>query len=74
MTRAYSDYLRDILSMIDKAQQFVAGVEFSEFSANEEKVFAVICALEVIGEAVKSIPQSERDRYPQIPWQAVAGM
>lgn len=26
MTRAYSDYLRDILGMIDKAQQFVAGV------------------------------------------------
>lgn len=26
MTRAYSDYLRDILGMIDKAQQFVAGM------------------------------------------------
>ncbi len=26
MTRAYGDYLRDILSMIDKAQQFVAGM------------------------------------------------
>ena len=26
MTRAYSDYLRDILSMIDKTQQFVAGL------------------------------------------------
>jgi uncharacterized protein with HEPN domain len=39
MTRAYSDYLRDILGMIDKAQQFVAGVEFSWYdidTGNEE--------------------------------------
>lgn len=74
MTRSYADYLHDILDMIAKVQRFVSGVNQVEFAANEEKVFAVIRALEVIGEAVKYIPQAERDRYPQIPWQAVAGM
>ncbi len=74
MTRSYADYLRDILDMIAKVQRFVSGVNQVEFAANEEKVFAVIRALEVIGEAVKYIPKAERDRYPQIPWQAVAGM
>ncbi len=74
MTRVYTDYLHDILDMIDKAQRFVAGVDFETFEANDEKVFAVIRALEVIGEAVKFIPLSEREHYPQIPWQAVAGM
>lgn len=74
MTRAYTDYLRDILDVSAKAQQFVADVDFASFKTNDEKVYAVIRALEVIGEAVKFIPQAERDRYPQIPWQAVAGM
>ena len=74
MTRAYGDYLHDILEVSAKAQQFVAGIDFATFEANEEKVYAVIRALEVIGEAVKFIPQTERDRYPQIPWTAVAGM
>jgi uncharacterized protein with HEPN domain len=74
MTRAYTDYLRDILDVSAKAQQFVAGMDFASFEANDEKVYAVIRALEVIGEAVKFIPQAERDHYPQIPWQAVAGM
>ena len=74
MTRTYADYLRDILDMITKVQRFVSGVDMAEFEANEEKVFAVIRALEVIGEAVKYIPETERERYPQIPWRAIAGM
>ena len=51
-----------------------ATVDFDSFQANDEKVFVVIRALEVVGEAVKFLPRTERERYPQIPWQAVAGM
>lgn len=74
MTRAYTDYLQDILEVSNKAQEFVKDVDFASFENNDEKIYAVIRALEVIGEAVKFIPQAERDRYPQIPWKAVAGM
>jgi uncharacterized protein with HEPN domain len=31
-------------------------------------------ALEIIGEAVKNIPQSIRDDYPRIPWKSMAGL
>lgn len=74
MTRAYADYLQDILEVSTKAQMFVEDVDFATFEKNDEKVYAVIRALEVIGEAVKFIPQTEREKYPQIPWKAVAGM
>ncbi len=74
MTRLFTDYLRDILDSIEKIQKFVAGVDFDTFQSDDEKTYAVIRALEIIGEATKHIPQSERARYPQIPWIAVAGM
>ena len=45
--------LRDILDATQKAERFIAGVEFEAFQANDEKVFAVIRALEIIGEATK---------------------
>ncbi|MCA9919883.1 MAG: DUF86 domain-containing protein [Anaerolineales bacterium] len=74
MTRLYRDYLVDILDAITKIESFVAGVDFASFQANDEKVYAVIRALEIIGEAAKFIPKKERDRFPEIPWQAVTGM
>ena len=37
-------------------------------------MYAVIRALEIIGEASKNIPSPIKDRYPQIPWKDMAGM
>ena len=60
--RGWVDYLRDILSHAEKAQQFVAGVEFEAFRRDDEKVLAVIRALEMIGEAARHIPAGLRTR------------
>lgn len=70
----YTDYLEDILDAVAKARQFVKDVDFEAFRANEEKVFAVIRALEIIGEAAKNIPKSIRGRHTEIPWEDIVGM
>ncbi|MGI0490025.1 DUF86 domain-containing protein [Pantanalinema rosaneae CENA516] len=49
-------------------------MEFAAFSQNLEKVFAVSRAIEIIGEAVKRIPDSVRSQYPAIPWRDIAGI
>jgi uncharacterized protein with HEPN domain len=72
--REWTDYLRDILTHAGKAEQFVAGVEFEAFRANDEKVLAVIRALEIVGEAARQVPSSLRTRYPEIPWEDAIGM
>jgi len=66
--RLYLDYLRDILENLDKAQNFVVGVSKTQLRENVEKLYAVIRALEVIGEAAKHIPPFVRKRYPEVPW------
>ncbi|MDE3090736.1 MAG: DUF86 domain-containing protein [Chloroflexota bacterium] len=70
----YVDYLRDILDATRKARRFVEGLDFDDFVIDDEKVYAVRLALEIIGEAVKKVPRSVRERYPQVPWREVAGM
>lgn len=72
--RQYADYLSDILDSVQKARRFLKGVKFDAFAANDEKVFAVMQALEIIGEAVKNLPKSIRQRYPEVRWRDVAGM
>ena len=68
------DFLRDIKDAAQHAVRFVAGVSYQDFRDNTEKVYAVIRALEVIGEAAKNVPVQLRKRYPSIPSRVVAGM
>jgi uncharacterized protein with HEPN domain len=72
--REVADYLQDILDAVAAIEQFTTEIEFEAFSQNLEKVFAVSRAIEIIGEAVKRIPNSVRSQYPDIPWRDIAGM
>ena len=72
--REYTDYLRDIVDAIVKIVNFTEGRDADRFMADEKTVFAVIRALEIIGEATKKLPRSMRERYPQVAWRDVAGM
>lgn len=72
--RQIQDYLQDILDAVAAIEQFTKGIEFEAFSQNLEKIFAVSRAIEIIGEAVKRIPDSVRSQYPDIPWRDIAGM
>jgi uncharacterized protein with HEPN domain len=72
--RVYNDYLQDMLDACLKAIHFISVMSFEEFVMDEKTQFAVIRALEIIGEASKKIPQAFKDQTPEIPWRAIAGM
>lgn len=72
--RAFQDYLQDMLEACLKASSFISNTDFDEFENDEKTQFAVVRALEIIGEASKKIPQTFKDRTPEIPWRAIAGM
>ncbi len=72
--RTYLDYLADIVEAANKALHFIQGMDFARFEADDKTVYAVIRALEVIGEATKNIPRSEQQKYPRVPWRRMAAM
>jgi len=72
--RDRSLYLKDILNAIESIEAFMAGMDFEAFRTDDKTASAVIRKLEVIGEAVKQLPEEVRQRYPDIPWKQVAGM
>ncbi len=72
--RDIRDYLQDILNSIDLAEAFIANMTFDEFQTDAKTTFAVIRALEIIGEATKNIPIPIREQYPAIPWKGFTGM
>lgn len=74
MTREFLDSVDDILDAIHKARSFCAGMTFKSFAKDDKTVYAVIHAIEVIGEAAKKVPPSVRRKYPEIPWRDITGM
>lgn len=72
--RESSDYIKDISEAISKIEQFTQGMEYHTFVKDEKTVFAVIRALEVIGEATKNILKSIKTKYADIPWREMTGI
>ena len=72
--REFIDYLQDLLDSVDKIERFIDGMEYKTFREDEKTLFAVIRALEIIGEAVKRIPDEVKGGSPEIPWKEMAGM
>jgi uncharacterized protein with HEPN domain len=68
------DYLDDIVGAMDAALEFIQGMDAEQFHHDRKSAFAVVRALEIVGEATKRIPEAVRVRYPDVPWRQIAGM
>ncbi len=67
-------YLTHILESIELARSYVAGINFVEFSGNQQLQDAVVRRVEIIGEAVKHLSAEVRAATPSVPWRQIAGM
>lgn len=74
MKREVGDFIEDVINAMDKALKFVEGMSYEEFVQDDKTIFAVLRAIEIIGEAVKNIPDDIKEEYPEIPWKGIAGM
>ena len=72
--RAYTDFLRDILDNIARAQRFTDGLTLEQFSEDEKAMYATVRTLEIVGEATKRLPSALRERQPSVPCSDLAGL
>jgi uncharacterized protein with HEPN domain len=63
--------LDDILESIDITAKAVDGRDLASFDADPVLRLAIERAVEIISEAVRYIPEEERDKYPDVPWRNI---
>ncbi len=55
-------------------EEYVENLNENDFCENNQVQDAVLRRLEIMGEAVKNIPEEVRENHPDIPWRKIAGL
>lgn len=74
MSKSAIDYLRHIVDEILFLEQQVHGLSEDEFLRDDVRQRAFARSLEIIGEAIKLIPNDVRSAHPEVDWKAFAGL
>jgi uncharacterized protein with HEPN domain len=70
-TRDYLEHILDEARFLPEASK---DVDWESFRKDGVLRRAFVRSIEVMGEAVKQLPDSLRQQYPSVEWRAIAGM
>jgi len=73
MKRDLRLFIEDILKSIKNIKEFSKGLSEKEFLKSKMEQSAIERELEIIGESVKNIPESVKNKYPEVRWRGIAG-
>ena len=74
MSRTSNVYLQDIVEAINRIETYVKNTTRFGFETDRMLFDAVVRNLEIIGEAVKRVPDSIRKNHPSVAWRKIAGL
>lgn len=66
--------LLDMFVAARKLQRFLSGVSQEQFLNDEEKQFAVLRAIEIIGEAANHVSDETKELIDRVPWDEIHGI
>ena len=70
--RGDKEYLKDILIACENILSYKEGYDLDMFVGDRKTQDAIIRNIEIIGEAVKNISESLRNKYGYIEWKEIA--
>jgi uncharacterized protein with HEPN domain len=66
--------LQHMREAAQSAVQFIAGRQRSDLDTDQMLLFALVRAIEIVGEAASKVSEETRAAEPDIPWKAIVGM
>jgi len=72
--RNYELFITDIKNCTDKIMKYVEDKSFSDFINTQILIDAVVRNIEIIGEAVKNLPDEIKEKSSDIDWRKIASL
>jgi uncharacterized protein with HEPN domain len=72
--RDYRDFLNDIVGAVRSIISFAAGMSLEAYLDDEKTRYAVMRGYEIMGEAVRHLPDDLKKANPDVPWTTMAAM
>ena len=66
--------LRHMVEAAESAGHFITGRQHTDLDEDRMLLFAVVRAIEILGEAASKISEETRAAHAGIPWRAIIGM
>jgi uncharacterized protein with HEPN domain len=66
--------IRHMIEAIEAAIRFTAGRPRADLDADTMLLFALVRAVEVVGEAATHVSDATRAKMPDVPWREIVGM
>ena len=73
MKRDVKLFVQDILDNINDIGEFSKNLTKEKLISSKLKQNAIVRSIEIIGEAVKNIPDSIKEKYKDVEWNKIAG-
>lgn len=67
-------FMEHILESICLIEDYSKGKTLQDFMESRALQDMIIRRIEIIGEAVKNLPDDFKDMHPEVPWKKIAGM
>jgi uncharacterized protein with HEPN domain len=72
--RDFRDFLADMVAACRSILRFVDGMTLEAYLADEKTRYAVMRGYEIIGEAVRHLPDALKSAHSEIPWAIMAAV
>jgi uncharacterized protein with HEPN domain len=72
--RGNKEFLLDIIEAIKRIELYTKELSYQDFLQKMETQDAVVRNFEIIGEAVKNVSKTLKEKYKDIQWKEIAGM
>jgi uncharacterized protein with HEPN domain len=67
-------FINHVKEAIKDIEDFSKGISKDDFLKDKKTQSATIRQIEIIGEAIKNLPDEFKEKYPEIRWRGIAGM